>query len=667
MKKEEFLKYTIVIEAYTFLALLAFQSLFSIGLDKAIIGDGGDAYSYVWDLWWVNKAATEGKDIFYTTYLFFPTGLDLHLHTLTLFWALITIPISHFIGFISTYNVLVLVNFVLSSFSMFVVSKSLTKNYLISSALGFFYGFSAYNFGKAAGHLDLQTTFIFPLILFTLYKLTNENKRKWLLLTGSLIGLTAYIAQYYFLFVFILFIFYLLVSFIFKKIDLRQFLIFSLTITFLASIIAFPYVWYFLTEMSSNKIIYDEVSLVGITHSVEDISLIDYFLPIPFSLLSNLYNFNLLRTNVNWTMLPEITISFIVLIVFLASRLKVHTLKKNVEVKIYLILIILFLLLSLGPEVKLTKQIKLVPNYVYSIFYYCFPAFNAVLSPARFSIIVFAILIFLLITILNQVKIRKNIYLVFLVILVAYFLETYPIYFFYSPSFIEIGKKIEYAVKNSNTSSVIDIPPSRFAMYFQIFHEKPIEDVEAEYVGRVNSDYIKGTYEKIDRLISCEECDDIFKIYYFDISPVPVLIENSKDYEIFSFDNKSLTFVKVNIPNKYFIFGSSWYSWEQTKTNETMRWMSKKASIYLFSRSDDTVSLNFTLVPYKESPLKISLNDKVFINTYLNESKSILIESVDLKKGVNKITIEGDCKVPALIENSIDRRCLSFALINFRE
>jgi len=130
--------------------------------------------------------------------------------------------------------------------------------------------------------------------------------------------------------------------------------------------------------------------------------------------------------------------------------------------------------------------------------------------------------------------------------------------------------------------------------------------------------------------------------------------------------NKNLPLVNESNLIEEIIFDDYWYRWENISTNETMRWMPKKASIYIFSQDNDTVKLNFTLTPYKEGPLKIFVNDKIFIDTYLNTSSSISIESIDIVKGMNKITIEGECKVPALIENSTDNRCLSFALTNFR-
>jgi hypothetical protein len=57
------------------LTILAFHKLFILGIDNVLIGDGGDAYHYVWDFWWVKKAILEGKNIFYTDYLFYPYGV----------------------------------------------------------------------------------------------------------------------------------------------------------------------------------------------------------------------------------------------------------------------------------------------------------------------------------------------------------------------------------------------------------------------------------------------------------------------------------------------------------------------------------------------------------------------------------------------------------------
>jgi hypothetical protein len=49
------LEHIIVLELYILLTILAFHKLFILGIDRVLIGDGGDAYQHVWNFWWVKK------------------------------------------------------------------------------------------------------------------------------------------------------------------------------------------------------------------------------------------------------------------------------------------------------------------------------------------------------------------------------------------------------------------------------------------------------------------------------------------------------------------------------------------------------------------------------------------------------------------------------------
>ena len=121
------LEYIIVLQLYTLLTILAFHKLFILGIDNVLIGDGGDAYHYVWDFWWVKKAILEGKNIFYTDYLFYPYGVFLIFHALNLSFSLLSIGFSNFLDGVVIYNLFVLSSFVISGWLMFYLLKNLKR------------------------------------------------------------------------------------------------------------------------------------------------------------------------------------------------------------------------------------------------------------------------------------------------------------------------------------------------------------------------------------------------------------------------------------------------------------------------------------------------------------------------------------------------------------
>jgi hypothetical protein len=125
--------------------------------EKILLGNGGDTYQFIWNIFHTNKFL-EGKDsFFYTNYLGYPVGRELYFYTLS--------PFNSFFGAIlvrlinlsyeDVYNFLVIFHFVFSAFSMFFLINYLTKNTLVSFITGLIYGFSPWNYARALGHLNL--------------------------------------------------------------------------------------------------------------------------------------------------------------------------------------------------------------------------------------------------------------------------------------------------------------------------------------------------------------------------------------------------------------------------------------------------------------------------------------------------------------------------------
>jgi hypothetical protein len=109
---------------------------------------------------------------------------------------------------------------------------------------------------------------------------------------------------------------------------------------------------------------------------------------------------------------------------------------------------------------------------------------------------------------------------------------------------------------------------------------------------------------------------------------------------------------------KKIIFDKNWYP---LGLNETVRWMSKEAFIYLYSPKDEKIFLNISSLPYRNKTLNLFLNEKL-LNSYHGGS---ILESIVLKKGENKLRfVSNTCEIPAKEENLSDYRCLSIGIMN---
>jgi hypothetical protein len=154
------------------LTIFAFHKLFILGIDKVLIGDGGDAYQHIWNFWWVKKAILEGRDIFYTDYLFYPIGSNLYFHSLSLYNSVVAFILNlvlH-IDFITIYNLLLLSTFIFSGIISYVIFKHLGANIYLSFALSFAFTFSSFHIIRALGHLDLSTIYLLPPFFYFLIR-----------------------------------------------------------------------------------------------------------------------------------------------------------------------------------------------------------------------------------------------------------------------------------------------------------------------------------------------------------------------------------------------------------------------------------------------------------------------------------------------------------------
>ena len=89
---------------FTTITFIVFNKLL-LSFRTAILGDGGDGVSFLWNFWWVKKSILElVQNPFYSDYMFYPNMMDLHLHTLILGPALMVLPIQIFFGPVISLN-----------------------------------------------------------------------------------------------------------------------------------------------------------------------------------------------------------------------------------------------------------------------------------------------------------------------------------------------------------------------------------------------------------------------------------------------------------------------------------------------------------------------------------------------------------------------------------
>lgn len=155
----------------------------------------------LWDLWWFRHAiAVLHQSPFSCSYLFYPWGADLRLHTLAPLHGAIALGLQPAIGLAATHNVLVLANLVAAGLVVWKLGRWLGASSGAAFLAGVVYAFSPPVMAHLRlGHLELLSTVWLPAALLLFLELLSRPERylRWAILLG-LVGTAAYATSPYY-------------------------------------------------------------------------------------------------------------------------------------------------------------------------------------------------------------------------------------------------------------------------------------------------------------------------------------------------------------------------------------------------------------------------------------------------------------------------------------
>jgi hypothetical protein len=180
----------VCISVYCFIAYLAYSPTPLFGGNRIFSCACGDPVQQAWYLAWTPYALLHGHNLFYTTQLNYPFGVDLGSNTLMPLLGLLAAPFTLTIGPAGALVLMMRLGFALSAVSMCLVLRRWTTWWPAAFIGGLMYGFSPYMLGQAHTHLHLLFVPLPPLFL----ALGDELliRRRWSVRkTGLSIGLVA--------------------------------------------------------------------------------------------------------------------------------------------------------------------------------------------------------------------------------------------------------------------------------------------------------------------------------------------------------------------------------------------------------------------------------------------------------------------------------------------
>ena len=189
------------------LAALAAYAVLALGLSwplplrlsTHLTGDpGGDTGVYVWNLWHFRHELMQGRDPYYTSALFVPTGrADLALHNYTVFTNLLSVPLQPRLGLIATFNVLYLTLGVLNAYAMFLLARRVSGNVAGAWLAGVLFAFSPFLTARGTAHFSLVAAAPLPVFLLLLKKLKETLRARYAVGAGLTLAWALYCDPYY--------------------------------------------------------------------------------------------------------------------------------------------------------------------------------------------------------------------------------------------------------------------------------------------------------------------------------------------------------------------------------------------------------------------------------------------------------------------------------------
>ncbi len=176
-----------------------------------------ESFSWLAYFWWLKYAFQHHLAEMHISVIAFPFGIDISKQILYPVWNFLSKWFSVCTDSTVSFNIQVLLNFVLSGITMFYLAFALTKNKVSSFFAGIIYAFCPYHFARAWQHLSLSQIQWMPLYILTLIKLQERPNYKSMFL--SILALIVVISSefHYTYFMYVATGLFLLYCFVFYK------------------------------------------------------------------------------------------------------------------------------------------------------------------------------------------------------------------------------------------------------------------------------------------------------------------------------------------------------------------------------------------------------------------------------------------------------------------
>jgi len=694
-----------VLSLYSILTLILLYPFSVLNMNTQLIGFGGDAFQSLWDLWWVRHSVLSFANPYVTNYIFYPIGTDLYVHSLSPAAGFFTIPFQLAFGTVFSYNLLVILSFVLAGYGAYRLAYHFTADKKASFFSGLVFGFSAYHFARAWGHLNLVSIQWIPFYVLFLFKMRNETSLKNVFLAVFFLVLTALWADLQYIVFLGLFTLMLLVyDLLSKREKIGKFLlrlgIMTAAFLGLMAVIMGPLFYGMLTGK------YDYATLSPNDSVIMSADLLGFFIPSSLNLFFGRFAQGIISHFSETGIESVVYIGYTVLGLAIFAAVKLWK-----AIKFWLLGALVFLILSLGPVLHVFGSTSFTSLHVTVplpelLLRSALPIFRV---PSRFILIVMLCLFVLSAITLKHVntwfaklKRGKIIGLLFLVLLsVAFLAEVNMLPY---PVVADASVPTFYAdlAKMNDTFAVLDLPNNYDAnnryMYYGTVSEKPLICGSISRIAPANHeflqvfpvlnqmDYVGGDKEAVDWkdiFLQDVNVSNLNSFYFFNVRYVVLHRDMLNDMAFGHMDaylhgllgqpvfsDKQIVAFSTNatqLRSTFAFLSNGWWDIEE-RDGRAMRWMDGNGTIEVISLSAQRYNISFfagTNVANKT--LDVFLNGELIGSYQLFTTRPSYISlSVWLKEGANSLSLYSEKSfIPADVNpDSTDTRRLSVYVQN---
>jgi hypothetical protein len=366
----------ILVSALYLLATLYVTFPLVLHLSDYLAGPGQEAHVFIWNFWWFKKAIMElHQNPFYTDYVFYPEGESLFFCEIPVLYAFLSVPLQLRLNPFATYNVLMILSFILTGVGMYLLLKYLTRNRVAAFIGGCIFNYAPFHVAHAMGHFHFFAMEWVPFFVLYFLKFQESARLRHLALAALFLSLAAANTLYYLLygavFAGLHFVFFAV-----KERNWRVPLKRTLLILLAAGVFLAPKI----LPMFSETLNYDFVP--GHNPETNSADLLSFFIPNEFQTIGRWFVFMTSRFTSNSS---ENSNYLGYAVIFLSAVAFLKLRKKNKLIPFFIFSAVAFWILSLGMHLHVAGRITPLP-LPYMIGHKFVPGFSFSGSPQRIHV-----------------------------------------------------------------------------------------------------------------------------------------------------------------------------------------------------------------------------------------------------------------------------------------